>query len=83
METKRIRLIETSEHSKYTEFEQKQLICTLEKGETLILKIMSKEGTEIEESKQLPAYTAKFINCHFNLVFQDKGKKKPEIIKKE
>lgn len=50
----------------YDEFEKTQLVAKLPVGEKLTISI---DDIVIKE------YTAKYINCHFNLIFQDKGEK--------
>ena len=53
-------------HDSYDEYELSQLITTLSVGEKLTISV---NGVVIKE------YTAKYVNCHFNLGFQDKGLK--------
>ncbi len=53
-------------HDLYDEFELSQLITKLSIGDKLTISV---NDVVIKE------YTAKYINCHFNLQFQDKGTK--------
>lgn len=48
----------------YNEFDLSQLIILMDIGEKLTISI---DDVVVKE------YTAKYVNCHFNLVFQDKG----------
>lgn len=50
----------------YNEFELSQLIALMDIGEKLTISI---------DDMVIKEYTAKYINCHFNLIFQDKGTK--------
>lgn len=53
-------------HYSYDEYELSQLIALMSIGEKLTISI---DDVVIKE------YTAKYVNCHFNLGFQDKGLK--------
>ena len=53
-------------HDSYDEYERSQLIVLLNIGEKLTISV---DDIVIKE------YTAKYVNCHFNLGFQDKGLK--------
>lgn len=53
-------------HESYDEYDLSQLIVVMDIGEKLTISI---DDVVIKE------YTAKYINCHFNLGFQDKGEK--------
>ena len=74
MEIKTDEMISTATHFQYDEYERKQLIIELAKGETLTIIVKDIKGEIIPES--IKEYTAKFINCHFNMQWQDKGIKK-------
>jgi hypothetical protein len=75
MEIKRIFDPENSEHVHYVEFDNKQIIIGLDVGETAKLVILDANGDEKAESSQIPLMTCKYINCHVNLHFLDKGVK--------
>lgn len=51
-------------HDSYDEYELSQLIVLLDIGEKLTISV---NDVIIKE------YTAKYVNCHVNLGFQDKG----------
>ena len=53
-------------HESYDEYEVSQLIVLLDIGEKLTISV---NDVVVKE------YTAKYINTHFNLGFQDKGEK--------
>jgi hypothetical protein len=55
----------------YTEYKQNQLIVKLDIGETIEIFV---NGESIKQA------TAQFVNCHFDLIIQDKGIKKLEEI---
>lgn len=74
MEIKNEELVNGSEHQYYTEFEGKQYIVELDIGETLFVGVKDVQGNIIPLS--LREWTAKYINSHFNLQWQDKGIKK-------
>ena len=59
-------------HPKYDEFNLEQWIIELDQGEKIEILINGKKELE---------FTANYINCHANIIFQDKGesKNKPEI----
>lgn len=59
-------------HKDYNEFDSKQFIVELDIGEKIEILVNGKK--EIE-------YMAQYINCHSNIIFQDKGERKNPIIK--
>ncbi len=61
--------IDKTEHEKYNEFELSQFIVELAVNDKLEILI---NGTKIKE------YIAKYVDCHFNMVIQDKGEQKDE-----
>ncbi len=63
-------------HYRYDEFERKQFIVELDVGETLRVQVLDKEGKTLHEKE----FIAKYINCHINCQWQDKGVKKTELI---
>ena len=65
MEIKTNEIIKNT-HESYTEYELNQFIVKLLVDEKLEIFV---NGTKIKE------YVAKYINCHFNMVIQDKGVK--------
>ena len=69
-------LVNESKHAAYTEFDRKQFIVELNVGETLFVGIKDNKGNIIPESVR--EFPAKYINCHANLQWQDKGTKTAE-----
>ena len=63
-------------HDKYTEFDRQQFIISLDIGERAEIKIYDKLGKEIDSKE----FLAKYVNCHINCQWQDKGIKKIEEI---
>lgn len=61
-------------HDKYTEFERKQFIINLDIGEKVEINVYDKEGKKVNSKE----FIAKFINCHINCQWQDKGAKNKE-----
>ncbi len=57
-------------HTGYDEFNLQQFIVELDVGDKIEILV---NGTKERE------YIAKYINCHMNAVFQDKGVKKDKI----
>ena len=56
-----------NKHMGYDEFDLQQFIVTLDVGEKIEIFVNGKKERE---------YIAKYVNCHMNAVFQDKGVKK-------
>lgn len=59
-------------HQYYDEFEQQQIIIEIKQGESLVLVKKDSAGNRTD-LKECPA---KYINCHANMQWQDKGIKK-------
>ncbi len=63
--------IDKDNHPKYDDYELSQFIVELDVGDKLEISV---NGTKVKE------YTARYVNCHVNAVFQDKGiKNKPPV----
>lgn len=65
-------LVNDSRHQNYSEFDRQQLIVD-EIQPTEKIKIVGVDTTGKETV--LKVFTAKYINCHFNGQWQDKGTK--------
>lgn len=57
-----------TEKENFTEFDLTQVIGKLDIGESVTLTYI-----DSEDVKQERTFTAKYIDCHFNFAFQDKG----------
>ena len=60
-------------HNGYDEFDLQQFIVKLDVGDKIEILVNGKKERE---------YIAKYINCHMNVVFQDKGVKNTKKIMK-
>ena len=62
----------TTEHKAYSEFDRKQIIVDdMQVGEQIKIVGVAIDGTETIHA----IFTAKYINCHINCQWQDKGTK--------
>ena len=66
----------TAEKDFYSEFDQAQLIAKLAIDEKVKIEILDKDGKSLFSKE----YPAKYINCHFNFLWQDKGIKSEESL---
>lgn len=73
MDIKKDEIVPDSRNEKYTEFERKQYIVELNVGETFFCGVKDAQGKIFPLSER--EFVAKYINCHFNLQWQDKGEK--------
>lgn len=58
-------------HDRYAEWDRQQFIISLDVGEKIEIKVYDEENKEIDSKE----YIAKYINCHINCQWQDKGVK--------
>ena len=58
-------------HANYTEFERWQYIADLNVGDKIKIEIEPIDGSGVIEKE----FVAKYVNCHINCQWQDKGEK--------
>lgn len=71
MEIKKEEIVEVSDSVLYTDYDRQQFIVDLDVDEQLIIQVKDKTGEVIKEK----IFTAKYVNCHFNLQWQDRSEK--------
>jgi len=63
--------IVTETHDKYEEFNREQYIINLDVGDKVKIQILDKDDKLLDER----LFVAKYVNCHINCQWQDKGVK--------
>ncbi len=61
-----------SNNQYYDEFDRKQFIVNLDIGDKVLIQVIDKNGKLLKDKE----FIAKYINCHLNAQWQDKGDKK-------
>lgn len=59
-------------HNRYDEFVREQYIIDLDLGDKVRIQILDENDNLLDEK----FFIAKYVNCHINCQFQDKGVKK-------
>ncbi|GAG86412.1 unnamed protein product [marine sediment metagenome] len=77
MKSKIDEIINTTSNKDYDELIREQYIVDLDIGEKVQIKILDKDNKVLDEKE----FIAKYVNCHINCQWQDKGIKK-ELEKK-
>ena len=76
MEIIQNRVIDSSENKYYTELDRQEFIVKLEIGEKLQVRVLDANDNVLGQKE----FIAKYINCHFNLQWQDKGVKNKTVV---